>query len=265
MMFDGLSRPSFGIHDVSKIIQDKTQAGQSAIEHFLSADVQAELADEEVAYLNARKEYVNLEPRSNIQVLSNSDAIHVYNGAFTRHVRGVLFKDYLGTRCPICGNYYSDSTLDHVLPKTRYTQYAVTPINLVPMCFSCNKAKGKSDISFHPYFQNLSQLEGLKFEFNFNQLNVVSVTCSQDELARYLRIYKMDKKLEYDANELLKGIMSKILKVVNKMPSRHKISHTIELQKDAINIVPWERIFYDDLLCVIGRFYDELCLDFKHK
>lgn len=60
-------------------------------------------------------------------------------------------------RCPICGASfgYSQVTLDHVLPKSKYPSLAILPVNLVPICLYCNmrknsKIKGRI---FHPYFE----------------------------------------------------------------------------------------------------------------
>lgn len=62
-------------------------------------------------------------------------------------------------RCPYCA-HRDVSTLDHFLDKAVHPALAVTPINLVPSCIECNKAKsGKlptnaSDALFHPYYDN---------------------------------------------------------------------------------------------------------------
>ncbi|MCY7333051.1 MAG: hypothetical protein LH649_10435 [Pseudanabaena sp. CAN_BIN31] len=62
-------------------------------------------------------------------------------------------------RCPFCG-FGQVSTLDHYLPKAKYPQLSVLPLNLIPSCRDCNT--GKSDAiattaeeqSLHPYFDH---------------------------------------------------------------------------------------------------------------
>ena len=62
--------------------------------------------------------------------------------------------------CPLCSHRLVE-TLDHYLPKSDFPRLVVTPINLIPSCFPCNKLK--SDISasipeeesLHPYFDNI--------------------------------------------------------------------------------------------------------------
>jgi len=62
-----------------------------------------------------------------------------------------------GGRCPMC-MHRDVRSLDHFLPKARYTILSVTPLNLIPCCSDCNKNK-KSDapaaaeeMTMHPYF-----------------------------------------------------------------------------------------------------------------
>jgi hypothetical protein len=62
--------------------------------------------------------------------------------------------------CPYCVQR-TVATLDHYLPKMRYSPLAVCPTNLVPCCADCNKAKldiaptCAEDAFPHPYFDNL--------------------------------------------------------------------------------------------------------------
>lgn len=62
-----------------------------------------------------------------------------------------------GELCPYCGQR-NVTTLDHYLPKSLYPLYAVTMINLIPVCYECNITKEDLDINemedafIHPYF-----------------------------------------------------------------------------------------------------------------
>lgn len=63
-------------------------------------------------------------------------------------------------KCPLCAQRDA-STLDHHLPKAHYPVLAVTPLNLVPSCKDCNKAKlanlpaNASEETLHPYFDDI--------------------------------------------------------------------------------------------------------------
>lgn len=62
--------------------------------------------------------------------------------------------------CPFC-DHRPVSTLDHLLPKGLFPDFAVTPDNLIGACSDCNKSKldfaplTESDVLLHPYFDNI--------------------------------------------------------------------------------------------------------------
>lgn len=62
--------------------------------------------------------------------------------------------------CPLCAQR-SASTLDHHLPKAHYPALAVAPLNLVPACADCNRAKlanvprTAEDVFLHPYYDDI--------------------------------------------------------------------------------------------------------------
>lgn len=62
-------------------------------------------------------------------------------------------------RCPFCAMGHA-STLDHYLPKTKYPQLSVVPVNLVPSCKDCNTGKSTAVATtaeaqcIHPYFDH---------------------------------------------------------------------------------------------------------------
>lgn len=62
--------------------------------------------------------------------------------------------------CPLCGQRIV-ATVDHYLPQSRYPKLTLAPINLVPACADCNKAKlarmpqVAEEQLLHPYFDDL--------------------------------------------------------------------------------------------------------------
>src|SRR6267378_3355795 len=62
--------------------------------------------------------------------------------------------------CPLCGQRVV-STLDHHLPKERFSAVVVAPANLVPACADCNKLKldvapsTAEEQTLHPYFDDV--------------------------------------------------------------------------------------------------------------
>ncbi|MGW1092165.1 HNH endonuclease [Streptomyces sp. NPDC002596] len=63
-------------------------------------------------------------------------------------------------RCPLCGQGMV-KTLDHFLPKSEFAALCVDPLNLIPACADCNKAKGDKapqtpeTVTLHPYLDNI--------------------------------------------------------------------------------------------------------------
>jgi len=62
-------------------------------------------------------------------------------------------------KCPYCSVGYA-STLDHYLPKNKFPQLSIVPLNLVPSCKDCNTGKKtgypttSNQQSLHPYFDH---------------------------------------------------------------------------------------------------------------
>lgn len=68
--------------------------------------------------------------------------------------------------CPLCGQR-AVSTLDHFLPKSDFPSLVVLPLNLIPACSDCNKAKldktpsQESEQTLHPYYDNVAHEQWL--------------------------------------------------------------------------------------------------------
>ncbi|WP_447902988.1 hypothetical protein [Pseudomonas serbica] len=78
--------------------------------------------------------------------------------------QGVVLKDLNDHElnlCPACGEFGKPNTLDHYLPKGKYPHFSITPVNLFPMCDSCQKEKlektntlQEARLFLHPYFDD---------------------------------------------------------------------------------------------------------------
>lgn len=80
-----------------------------------------------------------------------------------RHVYDRIRNAVPNNRCPLCG-VGNVAHCDHHLPKSRYPDLAILPMNLVPACHFCNDKKRAKfpataeQQTFHPYFdQHLLQ------------------------------------------------------------------------------------------------------------
>jgi hypothetical protein len=77
-----------------------------------------------------------------------------------RHIYDEIFASSPAGRCPLCMQR-SVATLDHHLPKAHFPSLAVAPLNLIPACSDCNKAKldviptTAGEVPLHPYYDEL--------------------------------------------------------------------------------------------------------------
>lgn len=87
-------------------------------------------------------------------------------GAPGRDIYDALIASAPNDRCPLCGHNLV-KTLDHYLPKAHYPALVVAPLNLIPSCHDCNKAKSTSipqdpsEVLLHPYFDNIDGVSWL--------------------------------------------------------------------------------------------------------
>lgn len=133
--------------------------------HARLADIATNLAGAGVTYqLNAAAASLHLVPRvQSVGTVTKAELIGLYEthlskpGGSARAVYDRIRNAAPNNRCPLCG-VGSVAHCDHHLPKSRYPDLAILPINLVPACHFCNdKKKAKYPTSagqqtFHPYF-----------------------------------------------------------------------------------------------------------------
>ena len=89
----------------------------------------------------------------------------VYKGTFAKSARTRDIYDQIkklppNDICPLCGQR-TVGTLDHYLAQSNHSALVVTPMNLVPSCADCNKAKldaqpgSAAEQTLHPYFDDV--------------------------------------------------------------------------------------------------------------
>lgn len=99
--------------------------------------------------------------------------------------------------CCFC-SYGEPTELDHFLPKSRYPEFSILPINLVPICHYCNRLKlnktpTSTEYYIHPYFEEYSKLQWLVADLKFNN-DVPFIT------------FQIKKDLEEEAPEIFARI-----------------------------------------------------------
>ena len=146
-------------------------------------------------------------------VISVSEMKNLYEKKFAVHldVRGKYYDKILnlaqGGKCPICG-IGQVSNLDHYLAKSIYPTYAVTPVNLIPVCRDCNFYKldktinSNDDAPLHPYYEDVDEIEWLCAKITISEDTFVAtyfinslIGCYKPELytrlCNHFTIYKL--------------------------------------------------------------------------
>jgi hypothetical protein len=119
-----------------------------------------------------RLHQINPLARTGLTV-GSSEMIDMYTSRFARKATpgrqyyDLILNSAARGRCPYCG-IKPASTVDHLLPKSIYAQFAVTRENLVPACRDCNTrkverlAQNAREVYLHPYFDDIGSVSWLE-------------------------------------------------------------------------------------------------------
>lgn len=83
-------------------------------------------------------------------------------GGLARSIYDKILANSMLKGCCFC-SYEDSAELDHFLPKSKFSDFSIAPINLVPVCHRCNKAKrehspNSNETSFiHPYYETCTE------------------------------------------------------------------------------------------------------------
>jgi hypothetical protein len=157
-----ISRPCFGIGEIVGAIvprSNRQRAFAAARATFIAAE--NDYIERSISSLFAISTGLDLAG------LTTLDMAQIYKVTFRQGSSARKFRDQLlanaphGT-CPLCMKGVA-STIDHYLAKSIHPEFAVTPINLVPACADCNRAKldrhptSAGEQTFHPYFDTFDE------------------------------------------------------------------------------------------------------------
>lgn len=163
-----LQRPNFGAEQVvPKLIEGIT--GNPKLRHAVQSEHETFNHWEALyeANLDNQSLFSCTPDAHNFTDLSQDDVKKLYPQYFVDKSKParILYDSIMNSangRCPFCGGVGAPGNLDHYLPKQRFTQFSVLPLNLVPACRDCNMGAKGQDLAItadqqplHPY-ENLS-------------------------------------------------------------------------------------------------------------
>lgn len=158
-------------------------------------------------------------------------------------------------RCPYCG-IGEVNTVDHILPKDRFPEYAFLPINLIYICSKCNSQKSdkyihnKKRLFINPYIDNF--LDEEFFQVNLEVDNIepfikYDVKINIDNISDIEN--KEIIKMHYDELELEKRIIKRIRAPINQNYKRiikllNKGNSTLEIKKIFLEQLEEEKLVF---------------------
>ena len=146
-----------------------------------------------------------------------------------RHIYNAIINAPRNNKCPLCGQG-TVSTLDHHLPQSKYAHVIVLPLNLVPSCADCNKAKlssfpiSEEEQTIHPYFDDFGEdcwlhaevIESSPTALRFYVEAPVHWTPQKQARAEYhFKIFKLAKPYASNAGNELINMRKRLVDLYN--------------------------------------------------
>ncbi len=162
-----LDQPEVSSHHAYSVCMSTVQDGDKKLRYSKSSSA---ITPAEKRYIKAACDgLLHLEHQDNYMLPSATveDMVWLYDKRMAaKKSTGRMIYDQLilssrDGMCALCGALPAAS-LDHYLPKAKFPALAVSPVNLVPVCQSCNHSKGSytaacaADSPVHPYFDNFN-------------------------------------------------------------------------------------------------------------
>lgn len=203
-------------------------------------------ADEEYNKLAKKSKFHKVNKGVNVTNLNRKDLENIYtnklvggNKEARAYYDEIKFSDARRI-CPLCGIGITNN-LDHYLPKTKYPNLAVSPLNLVPTCSDCNKNKGdkvslkEHERTIHPYYDDIDKHEWLSVKITKNldvEYNVQKVPDWSEgknkTVAFHFKILKLNELFSINAaNELISNTS-----MFRSLKQKNGISHLKELLEE---------------------------------
>ena len=151
--------------------------------------------------------------------------------------------------CPFCDGPwgYVESHLDHILPDSIFSQYAITPVNLVRTCSRCNRKKlaqiglNENNQIINPYFKAIDFTDKLSCKVNIESDEFIANVFLKSNF-----ILKIDE-IEY---EIITKFLEryKLIEVYTEVVEVHLLPELIKLFVSEIYIRPSQSDFKEVLI-----------------
>ena len=144
-----------------------------------------------------------------------------YNAVYRDLKKRVIKENY----CAICGTELIFPEMDHVLPKAKFPQYYISPINLVPICSQCNSKKEKSakNENFAIYNSRLENtnllrdklLKGYTIKNSENALTIENKKKFSMSEENIIKSYGLDIRIKLTFGKVINNIINQLEFIFN--------------------------------------------------
>ena len=266
-----LKKPNFSLKDIYP----------SCISHYkdpnkeklMKSIIQKLLVDEK-RYLERMKNkelYLEQKNQTHSDKITSQDLIDLYKYKLLKKEYDV--REYydiirLSSKvCPFCGKRQT-STVDHFLAKAVYTNFTVTPINLIPCCKDCNTNKNDDDFTekekvfFHPYEEDtdsfkwlvakvLLKSKELVFDFNVTNQNMDEITYhrihNQFNLLKLKNYYEEEANIKFSRTKEFYKLLINHKNGAEELKS-HFLTEQIKYSTNENYINSFEYVYYKALI-----------------
>lgn len=242
-------------------------------------------------FLDSEKEFIKLSEENNLAnyspknlneyLLDSKDMKYLYENRFLKKGRSyydALLAATTNNLCPYCGKR-DVSELDHYLPKSKFPEFAITPINLVPSCHECNHTKLDDKNScdlLNPYFDEVNTVQWLYCRIKIDEGNYLipeyylefpkefNKTLSV-KIQRHFKLLKLFSSYSMWANQLIYPFLHK-WREIYIFAGRDALISELECNENSyaqreLYINSFERALYQGLINLFSKSDSEKIFD----
>ena len=260
-------------------IEDAIDVFEICISKVQNADLKDRLENCKPSIKSAEVDYTTKAPRTELYTIATHNSI---NGNVTSEEMKKVYSNWMvgatspgryiydkwrasapNNICPLCAQRTTEN-LEHHLPKSKYPIYSVVPVNIFPICSSCNKIKldaisnSPETDHIHPYFDNVDDelwLKGEVIETKPASIRFYTVKPDNWDDIKYGRINNHFKLFEleklyasHSATELTNNIfrINKLFESGGILSVKNFLEDSWLSMRDA-NINSWQTATYEAL------------------
>lgn len=248
------------------LVDDVVRERQGGLNALYFTGIKAEWKARTQVYLDNNGSPAHVPTWAAIPVAKKKSFKNLYTHPAPGSAQGIVLddlNDHELNLCPACGEFGKPNTLDHYLPKGKYPHFSITPVNLFPMCDSCQKEKlekthtaRESRLFLHPYFDDFVERQILRIvihpPYDTPTFSIELMDWLSDEQRAVVRAHIRELAIERRFAGFFKGESMRILKHAAKIRKGNQtIEESVELFRslhEDPTLNSWQHLYYRAVL-----------------